>query len=233
MAYDAAVGTVVLFGGEGAQGRILRDTWAWDGSTWTKQTPATSPPRRADASMAYDAATGTVVLFGGINGNGLGDTWAWDGSTWTKQTPATRPPPRMDASMVYDAATRTVILFGGNGVSSLLSDTRAWDGSTWTQQHPATSPPPRDSAPMAYDAATGTVVLFGGDGNFGNFDLLSDTWAWDGSTWTQQHPATSPPPRDSAPIAYDAATGTVVLFGGQGTGPGAPLLSDTWAWGPT
>ena len=44
---------------------------------WTKQTPATSPPARADASMAYDAATGTVVLFGGYDGQLAGDTWTW------------------------------------------------------------------------------------------------------------------------------------------------------------
>ncbi len=64
MAYDAATGDVVLFGGAGRHGR-LGGTWTWDGSTWTKQAPATSPPARDGASMAYDAATGTVVLFGG------------------------------------------------------------------------------------------------------------------------------------------------------------------------
>src|SRR5690242_14799971 len=33
-------------------------------------------------------------------------------------------------------------------------------------------------------------------------------------TWTKQAPATSPPARWAASMAYDAATGTVVLFGG-------------------
>ena len=64
MAYDPATGTVVLFGGTG-HGALLGDTWTWNGTTWTQQTPATSPPARESASMAYDAATGTVVLFGG------------------------------------------------------------------------------------------------------------------------------------------------------------------------
>ena len=64
MAYDAATGTVVLFGGDGSSGD-LGDTWTWNGTTWTEQTPATSPPARESATMAYDAATGTVVLFGG------------------------------------------------------------------------------------------------------------------------------------------------------------------------
>src|SRR5215467_2069219 len=59
MAYDAATGTVVLFGGL-IHGTVLRDTWTWNGTTWTKQAPAASPPARYLASMAYDAATGTV-----------------------------------------------------------------------------------------------------------------------------------------------------------------------------
>ena len=31
MAYDAATGTVVLFGGINAGGRDLSDTWTWNG----------------------------------------------------------------------------------------------------------------------------------------------------------------------------------------------------------
>ena len=66
MAYDAATGTIVLFGGNNANSPPVGDTWTWDGSTWTKQAPATSPSAREVASMAYDAATGTIVLFGGV-----------------------------------------------------------------------------------------------------------------------------------------------------------------------
>jgi hypothetical protein len=71
-------GTVVLFGGQGAN-TDLRDTWTWDGSTWTKQAPTTSPPARIFASMAYDAATRNVVLFGGQNAGprSFNDTWTW------------------------------------------------------------------------------------------------------------------------------------------------------------
>jgi Galactose oxidase, central domain len=64
MAYDAAVGKVVLFGGLGLS-NLLNDTWLWDGRTWIQQKPAVSPPARASAGMAYDAARGKLVLFGG------------------------------------------------------------------------------------------------------------------------------------------------------------------------
>jgi hypothetical protein len=223
MAYDAATGTIVLFGGwRDAGGHYFGDTWTWDGSTWTKQAPATHPSARYFASMAYDAATHTIVLFGGYGGAGqLGDTWTWDGSTWTKQAPATSPPAEDGASMAYDAATGTIVLFGGYG--SDAGDTWTWNGSTWTKQAPATSPAGRYGTSMAYDAATGTIVLFGGEGPHG---VLSGTWTWDGSTWTRQAPATHPSAREDAAMAYDAATHTIVLFGGS---IGADV-GDTWTW---
>jgi hypothetical protein len=85
MAYDTATGTVVLFGGWNPNtNAIYRGTWVWDGTTWTKQHPATHPAARESASMASDAANGTVVLFGGWTTKccqgAFGDTWVW-GST--------------------------------------------------------------------------------------------------------------------------------------------------------
>ena len=47
MAYDAATGQLVLFGGFDQQhGADLNDTWTWNGTTWTQLSPATSPPAR-------------------------------------------------------------------------------------------------------------------------------------------------------------------------------------------
>jgi hypothetical protein len=232
MAYDAATGTVVLFGGENRRARVPRDTWVWDGSTWTQQHPATSPRGRIYPAMAYDAATGNVVMFGGETATGqlLHDTWVWDGSTWTQQAPATSPPARMGASMAYDAATSNVVMFSGYNSRFALSGTWVWDGSTWTKQAPATSPAARWGASMAYDVATSDVVLFGGFDPVTGTKDFGDTWVWDGSTWTKQAPATSPSARYLASMAYDAATGNVVLSGGFNTVT-QDGLGDTWTWG--
>ena len=214
MAYDAATRTVVLFG-DGS-------TWTWDGTTWTEQHPAASPPAQGGA-MAYDAATGTVVLFGN-------DTWTWDGTTWTEQHPAASPPAQGGA-MAYDAATGTVVLLNGpNRRTGAPGGTWTWDGTTWTEQHPAASPPGRFGASMAYDAATGTVVLFGGLNRKGSL-AFNGTWTWDGTTWTKQAPATSPPARWGAAMTYDAATGNVVMFGGVDPRLGGPVYRGTWTWG--
>jgi hypothetical protein len=106
--------------------RGVSATWVWNGSTWTQQHPATSPPAQNGAPMAYDAATGNVVLFVLTNGN-LGDTWVWDGSTWTRQHPATSPPARACAVLAYDAVTGNVVLFGGQTAAGFFADTWVWD----------------------------------------------------------------------------------------------------------
>jgi hypothetical protein len=91
---------VVLFGGAttdpstGNPTSILGDTWSWDGTTWTEEHPATSPPARESAAMAR--LGDTLVLFGGADANGalLGDTWTWDGVTWTQHTMTPAPSAR-------------------------------------------------------------------------------------------------------------------------------------------
>ncbi|HEY1916107.1 MAG TPA: hypothetical protein VGH27_11100 [Streptosporangiaceae bacterium] len=85
MAYDGATRTVVLFAGDPAA--PAGDTWAWDGTTWTEQAPATRPPGLQAAGMAYDAATGSEVLFGGwyyTNGeHDLRTVYRDSDATWT------------------------------------------------------------------------------------------------------------------------------------------------------
>jgi hypothetical protein len=84
MAYDAGRGESVLFGGYGAS--TLGDTWTLAGTTWTAQTPTTSPPPRFTMAMAYDGARHDVVMFGGWDFTTIfGDTWTWDGTDWTQR----------------------------------------------------------------------------------------------------------------------------------------------------
>jgi hypothetical protein len=85
---------------------------------------------------------------------------------------------------------------------------------------------------MAYDAARQRVVLFGGFSQYSGHHNLSDTWEWDGSTWSQRSPVTSPSARGEHAMAYDAARQRIVLFGGvfdDGTVSGSSL-SETWEW---
>jgi uncharacterized protein (TIGR03437 family) len=225
MAYDSAHGQVVLFGGINGL-HLLDDTWTWDGSNWTEQSPQASPSFRSDFAMAYDSTHGQVVLFGGLGHDGaLNDTWVWDGANWTQIMPQTSPSARADFALAFDSAHGQVVLFGGHVSGNNLGDTWVWDGSNWTQESPQSGPAARYQPAMAYDSVHNQVVLFGGSGNAGNLD---DTWVWDGSNWTQQSPQTSPSARYGQAMAYDSAHDFVVLFGGRAGTPAG--LSDTWTW---
>jgi hypothetical protein len=76
---------------------------------------------------------------------------------------------------------------------------------------------------VAATAADGTAVLFGGI-NAGTLQFMNDTWLWDGSSWVEDSPSTSPPARYGAGMATDS-NGKIVLFGGQGP---SGNLNDTW-----
>ena len=60
--------------------------------------------------------------------------------------------------------------------------------------------------------------------------LLADTWEWDGTTWTDRTPATSPPARAEGGMIYDRYRKRIVLFGGA---PSGAFLADTWEYDGT
>ncbi|HEX3735421.1 MAG TPA: kelch repeat-containing protein, partial [Solirubrobacterales bacterium] len=230
MAFDPATGAMVLFGGFTESGGFSNETWTYNGSTWTQQSPATSPSARFDPSMAFDPASGEMVLFGGDTAGGLSnETWTYDGTTWTEQSPATSPSARFDASMAYDPASGEMALFGGLSSSTLSNETWTYDGTTWTEQSPATTPSARGEASMAYDPASGKMVLFGGATASG---ISNETWTYGlppgtANEWTKQSPATSPAAREAASMAYDPASGEMVLFGGF---TGGTISNETWTY---
>jgi hypothetical protein len=114
MAYVATDATVLLFGGRDSNGMALGDTWAWNGTTWTLQAPASSPGARAGAGFASDSVNGNAVLFGGINGSTVyGDTWNWTGKGWFAVQSGSGPISRSDAAMTFDTAHSEFILNGG------------------------------------------------------------------------------------------------------------------------
>jgi hypothetical protein len=175
----------------------------------------------------YDEAHGQVLLFGGDRGQegSLGDTWVYDGQQW-REIAVTGPSPRSIHAMVYDSRRRKVVLFGGVAEGRTLGDTWEWDGKGWARV--ATSgPPARALHGLAYDAARGRTVLFGGQSVLApDAPSLADTWEWDGVAWS--HIEVSPPgPRDHIAMAFDAATGEVLLHGLKAGGEGP---AETWAY---
>ncbi|MDX2091280.1 MAG: DUF4215 domain-containing protein [Kofleriaceae bacterium] len=230
IAYDAARGRVMLFGGT-TNSSTREDTWelfegAW---LWAGAQASGGQPGRKGHAVATVAARGSVVMFGGLvtSLGYVGDTWEWNGTRWAPLSSAGgAPSPRAYHAMAYDAGRDRLVLFGGTD-GALRQDTWEWDGTTWRDVTPATgSPPAREKAAMAYDPVRGRVILFGGtDGA-----ARADTWAWDGTAWTDVTPtlvADSPPARAGATMAFDVARARTMLFGGSA---GGVYRADTWAW---
>jgi hypothetical protein len=225
-------GHMMLFGGSaGSSGPYLADRWGWNGLDWEEQRTTPSPPARFYAASA--SMGDSVVLFGGsttdlsVGSTVRADTWTWDGADWAEHVGA-GPRGRTAAAMAAMSAPGAgAVLFGGNdGTGTAIGDTWTWNGTTWTEQHPISSPPARWGAAAA--ALRDSVVLFGGyDGRSGSpAGFLADTWTWDGSTWTERHPARSPRARQGAMMATHRDR--VYLFGGRDAN--GLLLGDTWVW---
>jgi hypothetical protein len=148
------------------------------------------------------------------------------------------PSPRAAASIAYDEVSGQLVLFGGttNGqASGFVNETWTWNGRVWTLQHPPTSPSVRTGAPMAYDPLHHVVVMFGGSGRAqvgkGGQIILTDTWTWDGRTWTQKQTSSAPTAVDtsvdSRSMAFDPVSRRILYYTAQ-TGPRTP--GRTWAW---
>jgi len=190
MAYDVARQVTVLFGGTTDSNRPneLRDTWEWNGSTWTQVATATAPAEPYRSSMCFDIGRSRCVLAGGTSLFGAPDqrTWEYDGTNWTDVTGAVGSGPTstpglgvMGAGMVYDPARGVAVLHGGRTPNGTFStETWEYDGTSWSVASTGT-PSSRTGFAMAMDLARGVVVLYGGQtGNFQTW--FQETWEYGG-----------------------------------------------------
>ena len=92
----------------------------------------------------------------------------------------------------------------------------------------------RASHSLAYDVASRRVVMFGGVSADTTAAMPRSLWAWNGRAWTCIA-ADGPPGRADAFLAFDAARGRLVLFGGRvfEANRRVRFLRDTWEWDGT
>lgn len=181
----------------------LAYTWTWDGSQLGF--PVSMPSGRAWFAFTYDSARTEALMFGG---NTESETWGWSG-VWAVRGD-TSEPVNGPAFFGYDARRGKGVLFDGS--------TWEWDGA-WTKQRPSVEP--TVAGPLAYDAARGEMVMFSSS------QEVTETWIWDGSTWTQRTPSTLPSSRFAQALVYDAARDRVVMFGGD---VADGVTDETWLW---
>lgn len=232
MVFDSVRKVSVLFGGQ-LVSTADGETWEWDGATWTNKSPATAPTPRYGYGMAYDSKRKVTVLFGGYDGTTyFGDTWEWNGSQWTQKTPADSPAARYLSTMAYDSDRGVTVLFAGFDGATILFDTWEWDGTNWTNKSVSPHPAARAGHSMAYDSARHETVLFGGLLTAVPPSFSSETWVWNGTSWSQVLSVETPAARYAGAMAYDSVRERTQLFGGviSIAGGTAEIEGKSWEW---
>jgi hypothetical protein len=124
--------------------------------------------------------------------------------------------------VAYDPDHKVVLLVtAGTRRQTELLQTWAWNGRTWARRNPAVSPPARSEALLAYDPRRQVMVLQGGLAS-NNPGGLTDTWEWDGASWSQRRPAHAPDSsQEPGSMTYDPIGHRMLLY---------QFPAQTWSW---
>lgn len=200
------------------------ETWAWDGTTWSKLNTVGNPTEYDKYQVVYDSKRHKVFFYDEAINHFM---YEFDRSTLT-WSPVSKEglSTRECSSMVYDSARDKIVLFGGTGLS-LNNDTWEWSGEDrrWMQIVTKNSPIGRYGHAMVYDSNRERVVLYGGTTNT---DVLGDTWEFDGNDWLRIQ-IDGPGTRRFPKMVYDSARKKTVLFSGL---PSSEYVfaGDTWEY---
>ena len=193
--------------------------------------------------LVYVDRTHSCLLLWAGRGAGPVVTWRWDGTTWSRSPDVPLNQTEYFQGVASDPTNGQALLISllgrGPDLPPTETHTWTWDGHAWTLRHPRQQFPVDASAPVLASVGAGLpdrlgrgIVAVFSHGN--GLSQTSQTWFWDGATWTQRAvgPTTPYVPID-ATMAADATTHAVVLIGlGDvvGGGNGSTWLWDGSAW---
>jgi len=186
VAWDPSLRAVLLFGGQADGGQtLLRDTWAWNGSTWREVGRGKlAPPASLISSLTYDADLDEMVLVqSDIHFRAPIQLWTYDGVSW-RQRSVSGGPTSPVAAIGFDPRTRTVVAIAGDCSGfECRSETWSWDGVAWQQLRPAQEPDfAFHSMALVTDPISGRLLLVTTTSNsLGPAPV--QTWSWDGRDW--------------------------------------------------
>ncbi|HLQ38769.1 MAG TPA: hypothetical protein VK348_13250 [Planctomycetota bacterium] len=220
MAFHAATNEVVMV--------LDLATYTWDGSDWSPRGSVAPGSATNGGSVgsptaaAFDPVHNQTVLFLTQRYNStpfLAETYVWDGFGWSlRNTPVH---PVGDAvGMTFDpVANRLLLCTSINGGAWFWE----WTGSNWQQRLYSTAP--ANPGALTTDTAHGKVVML----DSVMTSAPNHTWTFANGQGTQLSTPIEPTRRLNGAMAYDAARGSCVLFGGTTGGPvGSGELGDTW-----
>ncbi len=259
-AYLPRSNRVVVFGGMGEDGIVLRDTWIYGvaDNHWSRLVTAAAPSPRYRAAIAYDPVTRTVILFGGRTSTSTDrsysaqdflDTWELDVNEPAWAVVSTPGGPSEvaagSAALVPERLSSNLLLLVGLPPlpfsAPAISDDAlpaAWsiwefdsEAHAWRDLGKTGSPcPVSENYALAYDPDLERAVLFGGTTM--QHETLGDTWLFEGDAWRIAGSGESggPSPRVDTAMVYDRATHRIILFGGR-SAEGAGADLPNQTWG--
>ena len=156
---------------------------------------------------------------------------------WHQAAPTASPTARGGAGVAYDPMTGNVLMFGGDTgafPSPASNQTWSYNGSTWTQLTPTASPTGKIGIELVYDSNRGVFVMYGSMNTsaFGGASV-NQTWEFNGATWTQVFPTTTPGGLGLYGACYDSVRSKVVLYGGVSNSMFPIAANGTWEFNGT
>lgn len=136
------------------------------------------------------------------------DVWVQTDDVFVPLEASDGPSARWYAAMAYHPDAGGIVVFGGESLAGAEADTWVLEGATWRRLD-IPGPPARARHHMVYDSARRRILMTGGQDASGAD--LTDTWTFDGTSWTNASAPIAVPPGG---LAYDAARDRVVAFGG-------------------
>ena len=235
LVYDEVNGMLVLVGGAWDTGygwSNYGDMWVFEDNVWSELV-VSGVPSSNNFEMGYSVDQEVIVVF--TNNNDY--TYVYDvaGEHWSLSRQADGPIRRGDAGFCYDPVNRVFVMYGGltddNVEERVLGDTWVYDvgSDAWTEMNPVVSPPNTYGCRLVWDSVNEVMLLWGGNLPWDNGGKLDDWWRYDyqSNTWTMIDTEDKPPMRYWQYMAFDEASGKIVMFGGN---PSGLNFGDTWLY---
>ena len=165
MAYDAADGYTVMFGGfVGEIGSTASsNTWVFFNNTWYRLTSPVEPPASFLVRMAYDPVGGDVLLYESVVGGP--QTWSFSAGNWTNLTGASGvagPAAYSFYSMAFDSGLNEVVLAGLEPTSQGENLTQVvWGISPGARWHNLTVVPAQFAEMLGWDPTNSSLMFAG------------------------------------------------------------------------
>ena len=241
MAYDPVRQRLRLTGGCDHTGQRYFDTWEFNplsksGPAWVLHwfvLPSDVDP--CYASMAYDELFGEMVLVL-KQGHNPNNQWTWNGLAWAAVQPLSVY--YFLGGLAFHRPTGSLVMCCGLKTTAteligLANDTWVGHAGRFTRVH-STIDPQEAWQTLAPYAPGGSLLLFGGPnpavrgGSQRSFSSFGAPASWNGTEWIGLQFAFPSPAGRITSLAYDAAHGNIVLFGGLNA---FGFFNDTWTWG--